>query len=76
MSIDPDRERLHLLGFATWSELEATVALIVSGTLRNDAPSVEAARARAHDLLDQHFDAKIASVTAIRQDVAKQFREG
>lgn len=70
---DGKRERLHLLALATWSELTATVAMMVGAVLRNDGEQVEALRRKAHDLLDQHIDSKIEGVGAIREDVKRGF---
>jgi hypothetical protein len=72
---DPERARLLLLGMAAWSELEATVGSVVAQTLRDDGAAVEAARQKAHDILDQHIDLKIQGVAAIRRDIEKQSRE-
>jgi len=72
MSIGP-RERLHLLGLATWSELVATVEMTIGAVLRNDGERVEALRRKAHDILDQHIDAKIEGVGAIRESIKREF---
>ena len=71
--INPRRAEVLLLGMAAWSELEATVDMVVAATLRNDANAVEQARAKAHDILDHHFDLKIEGIAAIRADVQKSF---
>jgi hypothetical protein len=73
MKVNPERARLHLEALATWSELENAVAGVVAATLRNDGAAVEAARSKAHEILDHHVDTKIASIAAIREDMAKDF---
>ena len=70
---DGKREHLHLLGLATWAEMTGLIAVLVSAVLRNNGAEVEAIRAQAHDVLDHHIDSKIASITAIREDVAREF---
>jgi hypothetical protein len=70
---DGKREHLHLLGLATWAEMTALIARLVAAVLRNKAEEVEAIRSQAHDVLDHHIDAKIASITAIREDVSREF---
>jgi len=70
-----DRIQIMMAGIAAWTELEASVSQLVSATLRNDAEAADAARVRSHDLLDQHLDLKIESISAIRLDVEKRSRE-
>ena len=72
MSLGP-RERLHILGLATWSELTATVEMLIGAVLRNDGDRVEALRRKAHDLLDHHIDAKIEGIGAIREGIKREF---
>lgn len=71
---DPRRVKSHLMGIATWTELESTVSAMVAAILRNDGKAADAQRAKAHDILDQHLDAKTESVTAMRADIERQFK--
>lgn len=64
----------HLLGLATWTELEATVGSIVAATLRNDGAEVEALRVKMHDIIDQHVDAKIEGIALMRADIEREFK--
>ncbi|MFN3858115.1 MAG: hypothetical protein ACK4RV_10215 [Caulobacter sp.] len=70
-----ERARAQLISLATWTELSATVERLVAATLRNDAKGAEELRRQAHDILDQHFDAKIAGIAAIRADIERQFNK-
>lgn len=70
---DGKRERLHLLGLATWFDLTAIVSSIIGAVLRNNGPEVEALRQRAHEILDEHIDSKIEGVGAIREDVKREY---
>lgn len=72
---NPERVRIMLAGVAAWTELESAVGQLVAATLRNDADMAEEMRRRAHDLLDQHLDLKIDSISAIRLDMEKRARE-
>lgn len=71
---DPRRLKSHMLTLATWTELESTISGMVAATLRNDGKAADALRAKAHDILDQHLDAKTEGVTAMRADIERQFK--
>ena len=66
-----ERQRLHLLCLATWTELENAVGRLTGATLRDDAKAVEEACRLAHELLDHHLAAKMESVGAMREDVKR-----
>lgn len=75
MSSNPDRARIHMMGLATWTELEATVGSHKAAVMRKDAEATDAARQKAHDLLDHHLDLAQEGIEAIRLDVEKKLRD-
>jgi len=70
---NPERARHFIAAAAAWAEAENAAGAVVAAVLRNDAAAVEAARQRAHDMLDEHIDHKIANIALMRADMARDF---
>ena len=65
---DPNEiARQSMLAVAAWTELEAAIKMAEAAALRGDKEGQEAARQRAHDLLDAHLDLKTQLMMGLSQ---------